>query len=83
MDGHRRYLINKEKKRRRKGWICSITYITIHLIITGYLVQNLNLFLQILLVIVSITLMFIVYYYLIHKIFFKKKKTRISFDNRY
>ena len=82
MDNQRRLRREREKKRRRKGWICLITYCTIISFVIGNLVQNLNLFFQILLLILLIILL-LVGYYLSHIIFFKKKKTRISFGRRY
>ena len=83
MDNQRRLRREREKKRRRKGWICLITYSTIISFITGgYLIQNQNLFFQILLSIIFVILL-TVGYYLSYKIFFKKKKTRISYGRRY
>lgn len=78
MDNQRRLRREREKKRRRIGWIFLANYGIIILIIAFYLGPNLNLFVQILFIILSI-----VVFYLSNKIFFKKKKTRISFDRRY
>lgn len=75
MDGHRRYIINQEKKRRRNEWVCLITYFTMGFIIILYLGGNLNLFFRILFSILTVILL-IIGSYLIHKIFFKKKRPR-------
>jgi len=82
LNKQRRLRIERQKKRKREGYLCMIIYTIISISIIVYLGWNLNIFYKILLSILSISL-WIVIYYLIYNFLIKNKKAKISFDKRY